>query len=273
MFTQGPLIYPEESMTNNSITVVTLTNNRIQFLLRAIESVNKQNYYGRITHLILIDDCEATRKFLEENKFTSNHDFQWKYIKRDTDHQHISSRLSRIRNIGINLARSNWICFLDDDNEFEPDHLSSLVKCATRTGCQAVYSWERIFWRDGSPYLVQEMPWCRNAEDRVKNYQFLTELGVFQPGTNISRDRADSCDHENPVWTVDMGEWLFECALLKKYPFPEDYSELDWKDLTTEDDKLMKLIIDNKIQVACSEQVTFKYYLGGFTSDFLVKPE
>ena len=46
------------------ITVITVTKNRPNLLIRAIETVKKQTY-PNIKHLIIIDECLKTYEMLE----------------------------------------------------------------------------------------------------------------------------------------------------------------------------------------------------------------
>lgn len=45
------------------------------------------------------------------------------------------------RNNAIKMANSEWIAFLDDDDEFLPDHLSTLVSTATESNADVVWGW------------------------------------------------------------------------------------------------------------------------------------
>jgi hypothetical protein len=96
----------------------------------------------------------------------------------------------------------------------------------------------------------------------------LAAKGVFQPGSNIVRDRVDPWGHPDPARTVDMGEWLFDRKLLLDHQFCTEYSAEDWFNITTEDDKLMEDLVNNGITVACSELPTLRYYLGGYSNAF-----
>lgn len=54
--------------------------------------------------------------------------------------------------MSVNAKESPWVAFLDDDDEFHPDHLEKLYKHAQETGADFVYSWfEMIGGRDPFP--------------------------------------------------------------------------------------------------------------------------
>lgn len=260
-------ITERNKQVDGSITVITITRQRPQLLKRAIASVEQQDYSGSINHLVIIDECETTRRSLEKDARLPDW-LVWQSIPRTPQERSGPWRLSKLRNLAVQLASSKWVCYLDDDNEFESNHLSSLIACAEQTGCRAVHSYEKIFQRDGTPYLEPRLPWCRDPEEGKRQYAELYSKGVFQPGSNVSRDRADPLGHPDPIRTVDMGEWLFERQLLLEYPFPEEYTQEDWLKITTEDDKLMLKLIENRVPIACTKIPSLKYYLGGFTNNF-----
>lgn len=250
-----------------SVTVVTLTRGRINLLKRAIYSVNCQDYSGLIKHLVIIDDCPTTRNFLETS-FDLPDNLIWNFIDRVKEEKSGPTRVARLRNYAVEAATTKWISFLDDDNEFESDHISSLISCAKRTGYDAVHSHMKIFWRNGEPYLEPRLPWCRDIKEGKRQYAELSTMGIFQSGSNIVKDRADPLAHPHPVRTVDMGEWLLKRALLLKYPFCTEYNIEDWKNVITEDDKLMQTLIENRVPITCTEQPTLRYYLGGYSNNF-----
>lgn len=248
-----------------SVAVVTLTRDRPDLLKRAIKSVQQQDFPGSIEHIVIVDECFATRDFLES---TGNlpKNLVWHWVARKPCERSGPAREAKLRNYGVQVATARWVCFLDDDNEFEPNHIRSLVACTEQSRCRAVHSHMQIFWRDGTPYLESRMPWKRDPEESKRIYAKLRARGVFQPGSNIMRDRADPWDHPDPVRTVDTGEWLLERTLLLEYPFCEYYSDADLADMTTADDKLLRTLVKHKVRIACSELATLKYYLGGYSN-------
>lgn len=251
-----------------SITVITLTRGRQQLLRRCIDSVRAQEYDGQIQHLIMIDGCQGTLDYLSLQLDLAGL-VRWHFIPRSATVVGGPSHLAELRNVAVNVSSTTCVSFLDDDNTVKSNHFSSLATCLLENGYPAVHSYENLFWPDGRPYLERAIPWCRDPQLARTQYDELCAKGVFIPGSNISRDRADPKGHPNPARTVDMGEWLMLRSLLIEYPFTVEYSMSDWRDITTEDDKLLDTLINNEVPIGCTGLPTLNYYLGGFTSRHL----
>lgn len=250
-----------------SITVITITRNRPKLLKRAIASVQKQKCCCTFKHLVLVDDCEKTQRMLKKNPYTYSN-FTWHFMPRLSWERSGPGRSSRLRNHGVKITDSQWICFLDDDNEWKENHLQELIDCLHETGFRAAHSHMIIVNKDGTPFLDRRLPWCRNLEEGKQMYIELCSQGVFTPGSCIVKDRADPIDHPNPVRTVDTGEWLLARELLIEVPFRDDFNAVDEANVTGEDDKLLTDLINKKEPIACSNQPTLIYYLGGYSNNF-----
>lgn len=269
----------------DKITVVTLTRRRRELLRRAIASVSSQDYPGCIDHLIIIDDCAETFEDLRGIKSSSRRRLIPHFESRTREEipdgparlDLVYPRIARLLNIGIRIADSRWIAFLDDDNEYEPNHLSSLVDCAVRNNCSAVHSFRKIFYADGSPYLDSYFPWARDQEEGRRIYELMCSRGVWVRNSNILKDRAGPgglmpfrnstiISARDPVFLVDTSVWLLERSLLMKYPVPEAFSEEDLRNNTAPDDKLLELLLENEVRIVATGFPTLRYYLGGISN-------
>ena len=65
-----------------------------------------------------------------------------------------------VRNVGVRLARSPYVAFLDDDNTWRPDHLSVCL-AALGTGADVVYTAVRRLRPDGTTLDVLSTPFDR----------------------------------------------------------------------------------------------------------------
>ena len=110
MFT--PINYLDNSF---SISVVIPTFNRLNYLERAIKSVLNQTI--DVNEIIIVDDGsnDGTSEFINSNYPDLKYIFQ------------PNRGVSAARNVGIAAAQSNWIAFLDSDDEWITNKLKEQV--------------------------------------------------------------------------------------------------------------------------------------------------
>lgn len=262
----------KETFMAMGITVITLTRNRINLLKRAIASVASQKCSVPIYHLIIIDDCIETKSYLD-NTFQLQPFFYWNFVKRTLGELSGPARCAKLRNIGVKLSQTKWIAFLDDDNEWIEDHLQSLYDCAQSANFRAVHSYRYLLNSNGSPYLDQKLPWCRDELEAQEIYKEFVSKGVLKPECCVMKDRIDLIDDDNAVRVVDTSEWLLSKELLVQIPFQEIYTKSDRDELISEDDKLVRDLIKICEPIGCTQKPTLKYYLGGYSNHMATNRE
>ena len=254
-------------------------------LFRAMASVRAQDYAGPLEHVIVIDECEHSRAELETLDEQDRKNVLVRYEKRmpgeipasNVTRNDIYMRQARMLNKAARHSDAHWIAFLDDDNEFEPNHVSSLVDCARRADCSAVHSHCVVLNSDGSPYLEQKFPWALTEDEKTRIYELLCQRGVWSRNSNILRDRAGprlmgpfrnstKITEWDPVYLVDTSAWFVENALLQRYPIPEVFTERDREENNAWDDKFLELLLDNRVRIATNGLPTLRYYLGGISN-------
>lgn len=78
----------------------------------------------------------------------------------------LGRRLNRpeAANAGLNAATGDYVCFLDDDDWFHPDHLESLLELmAAHPQARLAYSGVQLVHADGRPYARLNRPFDRGA--------------------------------------------------------------------------------------------------------------
>lgn len=245
----------------SGISVITLTRYRPIEVRRAILSVQRQ-IESAAEHIILVDGDHEIEKSVKEF-VNSNAIDQCKVhlVTRTPNDISGPGRSSVLRNLGIQMAKNPWIAFLDDDNEWLPEHLSSLKTLAYQNDSPAVYSEVTLLTSTGEPYLEHRWPWASSDEEAEHKYWQLVEQGVLVPGSNVIYDRPEVRDVP-----VDTSAWLLDRDLLLSNPFQEKYSIDDARTLTSEDDKLFYSLLKRGIRLACTYQPTLLYYLGGYSN-------
>jgi glycosyltransferase involved in cell wall biosynthesis len=260
VLTDGSRTVSEHADPAQTVTAITLTRHRPRLVQRAMRSVREQRTPAAVSHVVLIDDCPDTLAAL--NDLPSRPGTEILYLPRQPHEVSGPSRSSRLRNFGVRRSSSRWIAFLDDDNEWTPDHLDGLLDCARRRGVRAAYSEVCLLNKDGSPYLEPRWPWAHDNEEAERIYLDYVAKGVCVPGSNIIRDRPGTA--EVPV---DSSAWLLSRDLLLEVPFEEHFTERDARDLVGEDDKLFWALAGRREPMACTGQPTLRYYLGGYSNN------
>lgn len=104
---------------NKVSVIIPVYNPNISLLDRAVRSVQEQLYTD--FELLLIDDCSTDQKVLAYLEKQSADD------RIRVIHQKINGGVSEARNCGILEAAGEWVAFLDQDDYYCPDFLSSLL--------------------------------------------------------------------------------------------------------------------------------------------------
>lgn len=74
----------------------------------------------------------------------------------EIDHEGYGAAITRQH--GLERVDTPWVAFLDDDDEFLPEHLESCYKFALETGADYVYPWYTVIHRMGRAGR-DPMPW------------------------------------------------------------------------------------------------------------------
>jgi hypothetical protein len=164
------------------------------------------------------------------------------------------------------------VAFLDDDNVWEPEHISSLVAEIRRTGAYAAHSWRRLVNPDGSPHALRTFPWLSAGPEADLRYRSLLEAGIFCDGDPVVRDTVSLPGSGGECGMVDVGEWLFDRRLLDVLRFDTSYSPTERHARVGEDDKLLQRLRELEFPTACTERATLVYRLGGFSNAPLPQP-
>ena len=118
------------------VSIVIPTRDRRPYLPLALESIAKQDYPAVET--VVVNDAEPVRDITER--------FGAILVQSETPIDHAAAW-----NAGIERARGEYVAFVDDDDMIFPDHVSSLVECATFAKAPAVHASTLIAHRGPSP--------------------------------------------------------------------------------------------------------------------------
>jgi len=171
-------------------SIISPTYNRASFISRAIQSVIDQEYAN--WELLIIDDGSTDDT---EQVVATFSDDRIKY------HWQENAERSVARNKGVELAQGTFICFLDSDDRYLPNHLAILDKFIKSTkqrkaafitqvcrdtggGLQEEPAFCKVFSTDIDNVLVQPVMTSRICLHREVARDF-----PFDPTIRISEDR------------------------------------------------------------------------------------
>jgi glycosyltransferase involved in cell wall biosynthesis len=165
------------------VTVITPTTGA-PYLKQAIESVCAQTY-ANIQHLVVVDGIyQEANKIIDECKMGVNGgDIDVVNLPYATGIDRYNGH--RIYGAAIYLAKGDYVCFLDEDNWFEPDHIESLMD-VIEAGNQWAFSLRKITDKDGN-YMCNDdceslgkWPSCLDERD------YFVDVGCYFLPKNIA---------------------------------------------------------------------------------------
>lgn len=105
-------------MKGPTFSVITPTRSKPSILKRALDSVKKQTYEGEYEHIVVHDRINPDVEKLMTLAYP-----EVTFIQ----HKEIMERLYSY-NDGMNASKNDWICYLDDDDEYAPFYLEFIAK-------------------------------------------------------------------------------------------------------------------------------------------------
>lgn len=243
---------------DETISTVILTRDRRESLAAAVRSVARQN---RVKSRVVIvgdevSDWDGTMELVRSIDATA--------IGRNVarrPYPSVSARLSALRNAGVREFASDWVSFLDDDNEYAPEHLERLALAAGRSGSDAAHSWRRILNRDSTPWDGRRFPWPTPGWSNERALGWLRDEGVIVDGDGVFRDRAVMSNGR--PGTVDTSEWLVRRSVVERCPWPEDVTTDQERGGISEDGLWLRRLIESRVSMTCSAAATLTFRLGG----------
>ena len=147
---------------NPLVSIIVRTCNRPDILQVALESIKKQKYENIET--VIIEDGKNTSEEMIKKKFS---ELNFQYYSFGTHRGRATAG-----NKGMEIARGEYFCFLDDDDALFPDHIKILVDLAQSREELVVYAVAeecQIRIKSRNPYRIEEkrkriryrQPFCR----------------------------------------------------------------------------------------------------------------
>lgn len=150
-------------------SIITPTYNRADLIERAIKSILNQSYQN--FEMIIVDDGsidntdEIVSKYLIDNRI--------RYIKAKTN-----GGVSKARNIGMkNISKdTDWITFLDSDDEFLDDALANMIRTI---GEKSTINYFRFGTKTSKNDIVSNDKLIESESDYIKYIKDITICGEW----------------------------------------------------------------------------------------------
>ena len=164
------------------VSIIIPTYNRSNLLAsRSVPSVLRQTYQN-FEIIVVGDHCTDDT----ETKLRAFHDPRIKLINlskrgnypKDPYLRWLVAGTAPV-NVGLKIASGDWIAHLDDDDEFSPDHIESLLNYALRNGYEVVYGKMECELNDGSWDFVGSYPPHHGAITR-SSVMYKAYLKIFK---------------------------------------------------------------------------------------------
>jgi glycosyltransferase involved in cell wall biosynthesis len=144
------------------VSVIIPVYNGDRYIVKAIESVLKQNY--RDFEIVIIDDGSIDNSFELLQPYLESNRARIRYQKQE------NQGVAAARNLGLKIARGSYIAFLDQDDYFFPDKLEAQVNyLENNPTIGMVHSgWQRVD-ADGNLLGTVE-PWQNSPQLDLRNW-------------------------------------------------------------------------------------------------------
>lgn len=124
---------------NNLVSIIVPVYNAERFLKECVHSILNQEYKN--FELILVDDGSAD----------SSHKICLEFAEADARVRVFHNEnhgVSFTRNFGIDVAKGNYICFIDSDDIILPDYITHLLNSLTSADAEIVFCGYKLLYRD-----------------------------------------------------------------------------------------------------------------------------
>lgn len=142
-----------------TFSVITPVYNKLPHLERAVQSVLKQTYQQ--FELILIDDASTDGS---GEKLLDFKDDRIKVLRRSAP----GAGGYAARNLGIANATSEWVCFLDADDEWEPGVLETVSEVINRNPDAELVCWG--WYRTSGKIKTEDRHTKKFKEEKVRRF-------------------------------------------------------------------------------------------------------
>jgi glycosyltransferase involved in cell wall biosynthesis len=190
-------------------SIIIPTYNRAHTIRRPLDSILAQTFTD--WELIIVDDgsTDDTQSVVD-----SYHDVRISYVWQENQER------SAARNHGIRLAKGEWICFLDSDDEYLPEHLQILFDgIQNHPECKVV--------RTGLLIYENGILVGKSSNKPAKYDSFPYEC---IQSTALNKEILSSIRFDSDFFISEDLHILLKCAMKFKFKFIEDWTAIQHYD-------------------------------------------
>ncbi|MEW6387209.1 MAG: glycosyltransferase family 2 protein [Thermodesulfobacteriota bacterium] len=194
-------------LTDPLVSIILPTYNRPDLLDQALRSIHDQTY--RNYEILVINDGGVDVQRVIDSR---NGNGNIVYLQHDANRG-----VAAARNTGIAKAKGKYLAYLDDDDQYYPDHLATLVEFLENRDYQIAYTDAYVVYqrRQGGRYLeVKKVLYSRDFDgQRLLVENFIPTLCLLQEKSCL--DKIGLFD-ESLATHEDWDLWI---RLSREYPF------------------------------------------------------
>jgi glycosyltransferase involved in cell wall biosynthesis len=189
------------SEASPTVSVLALSYNHERFVDESLDAIAAQTYGD--FELIIVDDCSTDDTAQRVQGWLERTTFPATFVRNENN-----LGVSESRNLGLSLARGEYVCTAATDDAYEPSRLEHQVACFSREGpgVAAVYGEVVTVDEQGSVLPDDDQRWLSTGSPSGEVFEeLLRENFIPSPATMMRR----SCIEEVGGWdeSVILDDW------------------------------------------------------------------
>ena len=201
------------------VSVIIPTYNHANFLGKALESIIHQTYNNWEAIVIDNHSTDETNKVIDKFK-----DSRIQYFKIFND-----GIIAKSRNFGINVAKGDWIAFLDSDDWWTKDKLEICIKNIAED-VDFIYHKLDIIYDNSNSYLKRKKIVGRHLNKPILNNLLISEIkdgsaignSSVVVRKNILNKIGGISENEQMVASEDFNTWLRVAQITDQFKYIEN---------------------------------------------------
>jgi|GEM_PF-696209 len=195
---------------NHLVSIIVRTKDRPKLLKNALRSISAQTY--RPIEVVLVNDGGCDLNVDEIKNILGDVSLNYIRLEKNTGRAHAG-------NVGIENAKGEYIGFLDDDDEYYPEHVVTLVSFLEQSDYKVAYTDTKMIVRDFAAEEKQIVDINETIFSRDFSYNELL-VGNYIPFNSICFPKKILSSAGWFDESLDLYEdWDFLIRMAQEYPF------------------------------------------------------